>query len=114
MLEVIWIELHLPAVPATLAGFILLEIRHGRPVSAQVRMLADWSFLADPEDRRVLAGMEQLVRSMLEEDLDGALSHLEQASNVIRCSQRLQLPGAAAAVETAAAQLAAVLLGDRN
>lgn len=91
-IDLIWLEAHLPGLPAMLAGYILIGHERGSHNTLAVSLHKDWSFIPS-EDRDVLAGMEDYLRSLLEEDLERGLSTLSEASNVIRCSDRLRLVG---------------------
>lgn len=89
--ELIWIEAHYPGHAAVLAGFILLGDGPMKGRSFEVSLLSDWSFVATEEDREVLAGMEEHIRSMLEDDLEHGIKTLQEASNVLRFSDRLRV-----------------------
>lgn len=110
--DLILLEAHLPGLPAVLAGFILIDQEPAAPVRVTVSMHKGWGFVRSEEDRDVLAGMEDYLRSLLEEDLERGLSTLKEASNVIRCSDRLRLVGPAAEISVLSQQLDRLLLSD--
>lgn len=96
-IELILIEAHYPGRAAVLAGFILLgdglqgETTGNR--TAKVNLLKNWSFVPNEEDREVLEGMEECIRSLLEDDVERGIKTLEGASNVLRFSDPLQVLG---------------------
>lgn len=87
-LELIWIEAHFPQLPPVLAGFVLLDCEEH---CFAAKLLDDWSFLPDEEDRDVLAGMEEYILCLLQDDLEAGIRTLQEASNVIRFSTRLRI-----------------------
>ncbi len=88
-IEIILLEVHHPSLPRpVLAGFGLLDESAGR---WEVRFSKDWGMIHDTDDRAVLEGMGDFLRSL---DPLSALSILEQSSNVIRCSDRLEIRSA--------------------
>lgn len=96
-IELILIEAHYPGRAAVLAGFILLGggLGNGSTArrTAEVSLLRNWSFIPSEEDREVLEGMEECIRTLLEDDVDRGIKTLEGASNVLRFSNPLQVFG---------------------
>lgn len=108
--ELIWIEAHYPGRTAVLAGFILLGNEATKERIVEVSLLRDWSFVSSEDDREVLTGMEGFICSLLKDDLERGLAVLQNASNVLRVSDRLQVIGGKADISELRCQLNRLLL----
>lgn len=87
-IEIIWLEVHHPGLARPVcAGFGLLDAAAMR---WEVRFLRHWEFIPNSEDRAVLEGMHDFLRCL--EPLT-ALRLLSDSSNVVRCTDRLEVLG---------------------
>ncbi len=112
-MDLVLIELHYPGIPPTLAGFLLFDEERRQ---LEYRCLQDWSFVPDPDDRKVLEATESMIRDLASEVGPGkALQVMEdQLSNVLRLSTRLCLHTSNRPIAHLAEALAGTLLIGAN
>lgn len=84
--EIIWLEVHHPSLRnPVLGGFGLLD---SPAAKWAVRFNSDWDCIPDSEERAVLEGIEEFLAPL---DATTALQVLSESSNVIRCTNRLEV-----------------------